>query len=359
MMRRPYTALDLFAGCGGLSLGMKKNGFKIVYANEKNSDAALTYTKNFPNVHVDIQDIRKINPAYLAKQINRKKVDVIAAGPPCQGFSTLSRRTENDPRNKMVRNLIKFVHVFKPKIIVIENVMGLLSMNDGRTIKRIVKEFENMSYHVTVRHLLACDFGVPQQRKRVFIIGTKKFIPPDELFPIKNGHAIVSVREAISDLSFLGINESSKTYKYKPRSQYQKWLKGEKKILFNHESPNHSTKIQKRFASMPVGSYGKKLKHFDTAKRDCYKLDPSKPSLTVNTLPEDLVHYKKNRIPTVRELARLQSFPDSFVFHGPRTAGGRQRKYSCPQYTQVGNAVPPILSQQVFKKIKKVLKKYY
>jgi len=295
----------------------------------------------------------------VAKKISRKTVDIIAAGPPCQGFSTLSKRNVNDPRNRLFKNLVKFVAEFKPKIFVMENVPGLLSMDGGKTIKKIKTEFEKQSYFVHVAKLSASDFGIPQRRTRVFVVGTSKQIPLNDLFPHKNGHATISVREAISDLDFLGVGKSSSKYKYKPESDYQKWLRGKSKSLYNHEAPRHSKKIQRRFSSMPKGSYGKHLKTFDSCKRDCFKFDPSRPSNTVTTLPEDFVHYKLARIPTVREIARLQSFPDSFRFMGPRTTGGSQRRLSCPQYTQVGNAVPPYLAEIFFRQMKKVIKKYY
>ncbi|MCE9651841.1 MAG: DNA cytosine methyltransferase [Nitrosarchaeum sp.] len=352
-------ALDLFSGCGGLSLGMERAGFQVVYANELNQDAALTYQKNFPDVLMDVCDIRKIEPDDVKRKIKSMKIDLIGAGPPCQGFSTLVKRNVRDPRNGLFRHLVRFVEYFAPKAFVMENVTGLLSMNKGKTIENICDEFESIGYHVAVDKLLASDFGVPQDRTRVFIIGTTKKIPRVELFPKKNGHARVSVKKAISDLSFLGIGEYATTYQRRTFSEYQVMMRNNCAVLANHESANHSERIQKRFMMIPPGMVAKKISGYDSGKRDCYKFDPSEPSKTVTTLPEDFIHYQQNRIPTVRELARLQSFPDDFVFLGPRTTGGAQRKHSCPQYTQVGNAVPPLLSQEVFANMKKILKKYY
>ena len=353
------NAIDLFSGCGGLSLGMENAGFEVIYANELNKDAAETYCNNFPNTIVDVGDIREINPEDVQKRIKKNNIDIIGAGPPCQGFSTLVKRNGRDPRNRLFRNLVKFVRHFSPKIFVMENVTGLLSMSSGNTIKKIQKEFEGIGYYVEIGKLLASDFGVPQDRTRVFIVGSTKKIPREELFPVKNGHARVSIKKAISDLAFLGIGEISTTYCQKPRSDYQRLMRNGNKILANHESPKHSEKIQKRFMRIPQGTNAKKVKGYDSGKRDCYKFDPSEPSKTITTLPEDFIHYEKNRIPTVRELARIQSFPDDFVFYGPRTTGGAQRKNTCPQYTQVGNAVPPMLSEALFSNLRKVLEKYY
>ncbi len=353
------NVIDLFSGCGGLSLGMERAGFNVVYANEKNEDAATTYRKNFPHVKMDVGDIQGIEPIDARKKIGKVTIDLISAGPPCQGFSTLVKRNGHDPRNRLFRNLVKFVDYFSPKMFVMENVTGLLTMNDGRTIKKIQEEFEDVGYHVEVGKLLASDFGVPQDRIRVFIIGSKKKIPKDKLFPKKNGHAKVSVKNAISDLAFLGIGEKSTTYRRKPDSDYQEVMRNGGKELANHEAAMHSERIQKRFMMIPQGMDAKKVKGYDSGKRDCFKFNPSKSSRTITTLPEDFIHYEQNRIPTVRELARIQSFPDDFVFHGPRTTGGAQRKNTCPQYTQVGNAVPPILSEALFLHLKKVLEKYY
>lgn len=357
MMRR--AAMDLYAGCGGMSLGMKNAGFDIVYANEINPDAASTYKRNFPSVHIDVEDIRNIEPETVSKKIKLKRIDMIAAGPPCQGFSTLVKRNGRDPRNRSFKNLVRFVEYFQPKIFVMENVSGILSMGHGRTITKIKNEFEKLSYNVYIETLLASRFGVPQDRKRVFLVGTKKKIPKEELYPKLNGHSSVSVKEAISDLAFLGIGEAAYKYRCRPRSGYQLNMRGTKKRLYNHESSKHSKEIQKRFARIRIGTHGRNNGHFDSRKRDCYKFHPSFPSLTITTLPEDFVHYSVSRIPTVRELARLQSFPDNFVFEGPRTTGGDRRKASCPQYTQVGNAVPPLLAEEVFKNLRKVLARYY
>lgn len=357
-MKKP-KAIDLFSGCGGLSLGMERAGFEVVYANELNEDAAKTYRNNFSSTHVEVCDIREINPKDVQRRIKKNSVDLIGAGPPCQGFSTLVKRNGRDPRNGLFRNLIRFIEVFSPKMFVMENVTGLLSMSSGRTIKKIQEEFEDAEYHVEIKKLLASDFGVPQDRTRVFIIGSKKEIPRDELFPMKNGHARVSVKKAISDLAFLDAGETSTEYRRKPRSDYQYAMRNGSTILANHEAARHSERIQRRFMMIPQGMVAKKVRGYDSGKRDCYKFDPSEPSKTLTTLPEDFIHYEKNRIPTVREIARLQSFPDDFVFHGPRTTGGLQRKNTCPQYTQVGNAVPPLLSEALFSNLKKILKKHY
>lgn len=355
LLNSKHVAIDLFAGCGGMSMGMENAGFAIAYANEMLEHPALTYSTNFPSTEVEIADIRKTDPVQVSKKIGRKKVDVIAAGPPCQGFSTLGLRDENDGRNRLFKQIIKFVEFFQPKFVVMENVVGLLSMKKGKTIRSVCQKFEKCGYSVSYDTLVASDFGVPQNRTRVFVICSKKNIPKEELFPKPNGHAKISAEEAISDLAFLGVGSSSVKYLTKPQSDYQKLMRHKTRKLNNHHSPKHSRKIQERFSSIPNGTSAHKLDSYDSDKRDCYKMDPLLPCRTISTLPEDIVHYSRNRIPTVRELARLQSFPDSFIFLGPRTTGGLRRRFECPQYTQVGNAVPPMLAEAVFRHIRELM----
>ena len=184
---RKHVAIDLFAGCGGMSMGMERAGFAVAYANEMMEHPALTYRTNFPSTKVEIADIRKTDPTQVSKKIGRKKVDVIAAGPPCQGFSMLGLRNEDDERNKLFKQIIKFVEFFQPKFVVMENVVGLLSMKKGKTIKSICRKFEKCGYSVRYDTLVASDFGVPQNRTRVFIVCSKKKIPVKNSFRNQTG----------------------------------------------------------------------------------------------------------------------------------------------------------------------------
>jgi len=354
------NAIDLFSGCGGMSLGLEGAGFNVLYANDINPDALKTYRHNFPKVLVECSDIAKVDPRDVKKRLGGKKIHVISAGTPCQGFSTSGRRNPNDPRNKLFKQLLKFVQVIKPEMFVMENVSGLLSMEAGNAFYRVTKSFEDAGYHVVHKMLSAADFGVPQNRKRVFIVGTKNRARISEILPYAKTRKPVTVKDAISDLEFLDVNGKALQYRRKPRTSYQKMMRRRTSTFIqNHESARHSTMVQRRFSKIPCGMYGRDvLGNLGTRKRDCYRLNPNSPSNTVTTLPEDFVHYSKNRIPTVRELARLQSFPDSFVFLGPRTTGGRRRKHECPQYTQVGNAVPPLLAKEVFMCLKRTIKKH-
>lgn len=343
-----------------MGLGLKTAGFSVLYANDLNSDALKTYSHNFPLVLTEKGDITKIDPQDVKRQLRGKKIHLITAGIPCQGFSTSGKRNPEDPRNKLFKQLLKFVKVIKPEIFVMENVSGLLSMQEGNAFEKIKNHFMTEGYHINYKVLSAIDFGVPQNRNRIFIIGTLQNIPENEIFPRVKKKLPITVKEAISDLAFLGIGEKGTRYKVEPKSPYQRMMRTRSPIIHNHQSSRHSEKIQKRFAKIPQGQDGRRvLKKSGTRKRDCYRLSPQKPSRTVTTLPEDFVHYSKNRIPTVRELARLQSFPDTFIFLGPRTTGGDSRRYGCPQYTQVGNAVPPLLAKAVFSNLLSVLQKHH
>ena len=354
------TAIDMFAGAGGMSLGLEKAGFRVIYANEVNRDAAETYHRNFPHVNLERRDVREIDAKYVQKKLAIRDVDLIVAGPPCQGFSVAGRRNPKDRRNRLFEEVLRFVEVFQPKIVVIENVVGMLSMAGGKVVAEITNNLRELGYFPHIRKLRASNYGVPQNRERIFIISCTLDIPEQELFPAPVARRI-SVEEALSDLEFLGVNEKALGYVCSPASAYQKLMRqNAPSIIHNHESSNHSLSIQRRFNRILPGQNGSDvLDASETGKHTYFRLDPGKPSRTLTTLPEDFIHYSKNRTPTVREMARIQSFPDDFIFCGPRTTGGRGRKVSCPQYTQVGNAVPPLMAEAVFRTLNSVIGRHY
>jgi DNA (cytosine-5)-methyltransferase 1 len=340
-------AVDLFAGAGGLSKGLEEAGFQIILANEKQKDAVLTYRFNHPKTKMIEGDILEIAESELIPAINGE-IDLIAAGPPCQGFSLAGRRDINDKRNALFKELVRIVSYIKPKMFLMENVKGLLSMDNGNVINSIVQAFTLEGYRVKTLVLNAVWFGVPQYRERVFIIGSREGMILSELkIPaIKE----TSVGEAISDLDFLENGQSSKIYRKEPESDYQVIMRqGLSQIsLKNHEATQHNNNVVERFSHFKEGQTMKDIpQEYQTKKLMMYRFDRSKPSRTLTTLPEDFIHYSQNRIPTVREFARLQSFPDNYVFLGPKSTGGLRRRKDVPQYSQVGNAVPPILGKAV------------
>lgn len=358
-MKGKYNAIDLFAGCGGLSLGLSEAGFNILYSNEINRTASETYKLNLVknrkhNTVVDVRDISKVKTEEIKKLIADKKIHLVAGGPPCQGFSMAGKRDIKDPRNKLFKEMLRVVKEIEPPLFLLENVKGILSMQKGKVIETIKESFEDLGYEVKIEVLKASNYGVPQGRERVFIIGTK--IGNGVLHPVPDTKEPVTLKQAIGDLEFLEAGEISDKYQEEPQTDYQRLMRKNSKDLHNHEAPKHSKQVIERFSLLKEGQTGKDLpESHRTKKQVLRRLIGDKPANTVTTLPEDYVHYSKNRIFTVREMARIQSFPDDYVFVGPRTTGGERRKHELPQYSQIGNAVPPLLAKKVGKHLIKCL----
>lgn len=361
-MKGKYNAIDLFAGCGGLSLGLSQAGFNILYANEINKDASDTYKENLVKkrkhkTFVDVRDVSTVLTSEIKTLTGNKKIHLVAGGPPCQGFSMAGRRDIDDPRNKLFKEMLRIVKEIDPPLFLMENVKGILSMGGGSVIKTIREAYTDLGYDVKIEILKASSYGVPQERERVFIIGTK--IGNGVLHPAPDTEKPVTVEEAIGDLSFLNANESSTIYKLTAKTEYQKTMRGNNTILHNHESSNHSEKVLSRFSSLKQGETTKDLpSDKKTKKIVLVRMSANKPSNTITTMPDDYIHYEKNRTLTVREMARLQSFPDGFVFLGKRTTGGKRRRTDIPQYSQIGNAVAPILAKKVGKHLIECLDLY-
>ena len=364
--------VDLFAGAGGISVGFTKAGFNVVAANEYNPVAAKTYAYNHPETCLIVRDIYelKAEDVYQNTKLSEGKTDVLVGGPPCQGFSMAGKRNANDPRNTLFRQYLRLVSELQPKWVVMENVPGLLSMQGGKVVDEIITSFHDLGYAITPRVLNSADFGVPQIRHRVFFLGNrvgKQISFPNathmnntkylRIFP-EDVNPYVTVGEAISDLKYLGIGEGEEEIDYSNNyeTNYQRKMRHGAKKLYNHVSSNHNENIQKRFSTVKKGGGMKSVpEKLRTKKTVLYRFDDKLPSRTITTLPDDYIHYSLNRIPTVREMARIQSFPDSFRFLGHRTTGGDRRKLDCPQYTQVGNAVPPLLAQALAEHLIKIM----
>lgn len=331
-----------------MSLGLKSAGFKILYANEINKSAAATYRYNFPDVPLEVKDIRHVSAKGLYERLGRPRVEVIAAGTPCQGFSVAGKRKAGDSRNQLYKEVLRFAKVFRPRFIVLENVVGMLARRNRGITRAVMKGFRRIGYHPRMKVLTASHFGVPQRRKRVFVIAGAEAIPRSELFPKGYGKT-VRVSAALADLAFLRSGEDACEYRLPPRTAYQRRMREGSKMLHNHQSTEHSAEIQRRFRSIMPGT--RHPTWGATRKQTHFRLHPSRLSNTLTSIPEDSIHYRQSRGLTVREMARLQSFPDSFEFLGPRTTGGERRKRESPQYTQVANAVPPLMASAVFGKL--------
>lgn len=401
--------IDLFAGCGGISLGLINAGWEGFFAIEKTRDAFKTLEQNlilgktvpnfkWPNwLKCEPMTTLQLLENYTDNLKDYKfKVDLIAGGPPCQGFSFAGKRNVDDPRNLLTEEYIKIVKIIMPKFIFLENVKGYKSefknsnnIDDRKKIYADIfkDKIEILGYKVFTKIVKASDFGVPQTRQRFILIGIRNDLKinkdifkileqllPDFLFKknLKFGKN-TTTKQAISDLETSknilvpwheNNNFNQIKYKNKKLTNYQNLMR---QGIKNNISPNslrlanHSEKTLEKFnkilSNYPKGKSLSKieLELLGTKKRSFTPLHPDQLSKTITTLPDDLLHYSEPRILTVRENARLQSFPDWFEFLGKYTTGGKLRKIEAPRYTQVGNAVPPLMSEAIGILIKKLI----
>lgn len=345
-----YKMIDLFAGVGGLSLGFENCGFQVVLANEYDASIAAAYTKNRPNTKMIVDDITKLPIDYTFGEY-KGKVDLIVGGPPCQGFSQKGqRKTINDPRNFLFKYYVDVVSTVQPMYFVMENVPNLLTAENGYFKNEIVTLFSELGYAISAEVLCASDFGVPQNRRRAFIIGKRTNGRPVK-FPQKLCHR-TSIWDAISDLAYLESGEGSEVqnYRFPAQSDYQVLLRKESTLLYNHVATKHSPVALERLAMIPPKG-GKEFLPKEHLTKSIYsgtwcRMDADDISVTITTrfdTPSSgkFTHPYLNRAITVREAARIQSFPDRFHFYGTKTS----------QMKQVGNAVPPMLAEAVAKAI--------
>lgn len=352
------NVIDLFCGCGGLSEGFKLAGYNIVGGVDFNAPAIETYNRNFKKSKGICCDLLEMDKSIIKKTFgNLERIDVIIGGPPCQGFSAANRyKSEgDDPRNKLFFEFVKFVDMAKPKAILIENVRGIVTSNNGYAKDRIYEIFEERGYSVNHRILDASDYGIPQRRLRNFFVMLKGDIKFD-FDSISKSNNQVTVKEAIGELYFHENNNSDEPFilEERPTTTFQKYLRAKDNGVPNHEVRYPASKVQERISYVPQGGNWENVpdslwpndrnnRHSSAYKR----LSENEPSCTIDTgnNHSNYFHPLYNRIPTVREAARLQSFPDEFVFIGNRSE----------QYRQVGNAVPPLLAKVIAEQIRKVI----
>jgi DNA (cytosine-5)-methyltransferase 1 len=367
MRKKKNTLIDLFCGCGGISLGFQEAGFSVI-AGLDNWEAAMeTYKNNFPKAKKYYGKIEKIDPLKMLESLSLGvgELDVLVGGPPCQGFSLAGNRKQDDPRNNLVYKFIEFVKIMQPKAFLMENVLGILSMSGGRVKKDILDRFKEIGYKVDVKPLYAHHFGVPQMRRRVFFVGNrlKKTIvwPETTHYEDKKGKTkrlfsketkpFVTVGEAISDLPLLEKEKGQEIMDYMvgAKSPYQGKMRASSKKLYNHVASNHSEQTKKVIVYVPEGGnwrdLPKKFQNIRSYSNTWRRLHSKAVSVTIDCGHRHHFHYKANRVPTVRESARIQSFPDRFRFFGSKTS----------QFAQVGNAVPPLLVKAIAKEIKKII----
>lgn len=308
------TFVDLFAGCGGLSCGLQLAGLMGVAAVEYKESASITYARNFshPVIYGDItQESTKARLyAMVEEATGGRGVDIVAGGPPCQGFSMAGKRIIDDERNKLYREFVEVVAYLKPRFFVMENVVGIKSMAGGAIIRRIISDFERLGYSVEMKVLNACDYYTPQLRKRIIIIGNRIGVRNLHPAPLLQPEEYMTVWDGIHDLSFAPENRE-----------------------FSQEYTKHGAEKVERISHLLPGEKLSK-KYNGTLRRLCW----DKPSYTVtysNGNPD--IHPERNSVLTIREMARLQSFPDEFRFYGSKEEQG----------VMVGNAVPPNLGKAI------------
>lgn len=327
-----YNILDLFSGAGGFSLGFSQiDDFNIRISIDNNTKLSETYIKNFTDVHHLDRDILSFSDDEILTLNNQHHFDIIIGGPPCQGFSiagNIGRIEKDDSRNNLFLGYVNFVKIIQPKIFIMENVANLITHNKGQTIKDIIQYFKDHDYQLQVKVLNASDYGIPQHRRRVFIVGTKQnnntFVfptPLDSLTP--------TIKDAINDLPPLENGESS--------------------CIPNHSAMNHSEQMLKKMSYLKDGEGRERIPlHIRPKSGDIRKYvryNSLQPSFCITGDMRKVFHYSQNRALTCRELARIQTFPDDFIFYGN----------SINIQQQIGNAVPPKLAYQIAKQVKDYL----
>lgn len=370
------NSIDLFSGCGGMTLGFGWAGFNSVLASDIDENCEKTFATNFPEIPFLCGDLSEFTKDEFDKIISGKEIDVIIGGPPCQGFSLANKKrnkVSEDPRNKLFYEFVKTINWYNPKSFVMENVKGLLSMESGQVIKQIQNEFENagkFGYDVRTKVLKASDYGVPQSRERVIIIGIRKDLELVPKFPPKKYEKEVTVEEAISDLPKINAGEGEEKLNYasKPTNDYQQFMRKNSKKVFNHIAMRHTQRLIERFRAIQPGknlldvweTHGAVQRGNPNEKskvkfsQNNLRLIAKKPAPTIAaSFQSNFIHPFLDRNFTAREGARLQSFPDDFIFEGMRTKMSWEKGLS--QYQQIGNAVPPLMAFEIAKTLKRVL----
>lgn len=385
--------IDLFAGCGGLSLGLHKAGVEGLFAVEKNPDAFSTLRYNliqqnghfnWPDwlevAHIDINDIIDEKRNHLIAL--RGQIDLVVGGPPCQGFSMAGQRKKNDIRNKLMNSYIEFIQLVQPEMIFFENVhgftVGFKNKKDSKKkglpySEKLVKSLKKEGYNVSTKMIIMSDYGVPQKRSRFILFGIKDGNPDNFFTELENrrqefldtkGYSMpVTVLDAIGDLVRSNGTVPSPDSKgflngvYGGAiSNYQHLMRQDvtdDNIPDSHRFARQSDKTKKilkelmKVSDIAIRVTPKQNLVEGLKKRGVTPLKEQSICPTITSIPDDFVHYSEARIMTVREHARIQSFPDDFEFKGKYTTGGKLRKVDVPRYTQVANAVPPIFAEQV------------
>lgn len=372
------TSLDLFAGAGGMTLGLKNAGINTIGAIEIDRFACESFSANFPGVPIYNRDIHSFERDEIINLFDG--VDLITGGAPCQGFSVSgpSQYGIIDERNSLIMEFFRFVSILKPKFTIFENVKGILNGKMSPTQKALdtyINAMKEIGYQSKIYLLQAADFGVPQYRQRVFVLsGLDSPLFPDSILGGFEGEENwVKIRDVFGDLPIIEAgegHEEATPYHSEPLSEYQRLMRENSSSVYNHVAMKHTKRLIERFSKIPQGGSlldvpsefgqrqrnGNKLDVKQRYKTNNQRLDPDKVSKIVTaSFQSTFVHPYLNRNLTAREGARIQSFPDNFIFKGPRTLmsksllirENREDEIGLSQYNQIGNAVPPLMAQKI------------
>lgn len=300
MKETKYNVIDLFSGCGGLSLGFEMAGFKVNLAIDNWEDALVTYRYNHKGTNTLNADLLQLDPKEIEENYNLHNISVIIGGPPCQGFSVAGKRIIDDDRNKLYKSFVRFVKHFQPKAFVMENVPNILSIGDGVVKNAIIKDFSELGYTISYKVLISSDYGVPQNRRRAIFVGlrNKKYLFPDPTVTEKT-----TTYEALSDLPEDTVDDGA-CYPVSPLSDYQKVMREGTERLYNHQITIHTPETQRIIAMVPDGGNYKCLPQEMWSLRKVHiawtRMNSHKPCFTIDTGHRHHFHYSYNRIPTVR-----------------------------------------------------------
>ncbi|MBN2575232.1 MAG: DNA cytosine methyltransferase [Deltaproteobacteria bacterium] len=380
-----FTAIDLFSGAGGISLGLHAAGFDVLLANDWDVASARSYRRNFPKTPFIEEDIRKVSGRRILAKAKAapREVDLLVGGPPCQGFSIIGARVVHDERNDLFRDFLRIGEALKPRCMVIENVTGLATLAQGAIMREILDGFRQLGYTAGFAELLAAQYGVPQMRWRMVFVGFRKDLSiepsmgfpkpthgsrgigeliPNCTIPAGDMNGFITTREAIGDLPPVGPGKLVPEYTGRPRSAYQHEMRsGLTTELYNHYAPKLSPKNMARISALKEGQDWRDLPRelLPEGMRRALRKDHTRrySRMTWSGVPRSIItrfrdpksgeytHPEQDRTISIREAARIQSFPDRFAFEG---------SYS-EQYDQVGNAVPPKLAAAIALEVKRCL----
>ena len=375
------TAVDLFSGAGGISVGLGDAGYDVLLASDVDSACARTYRRNFAGHQFIEGDIRELTGQQVIREtgLRRGDLDVLVGGPPCQGFSIIGSRVEMDPRNDLFKEFLRIGGELQPRAMVMENVPGMATLGGGSILRHVVGGFEAIGYRVSFAELLAAQYGAPQMRWRMVFVAFRSDVDvpmnvgfpkpthgrraigelvPNCTIPPADTKGFITTREAIGDLPAIASGEEGREYRGRPTCQYQRRMReGAGPELHNHYAPKLSAQNLERLAALSAGQDWRDLpiellpEGMKRAKRKDHTRRYSR--MTWDGIPRSIItrfrdpksgeytHPEQHRTISIREAARIQSFPDRFVFEGSHSE----------QYDQVGNAVPAILAEAIGREV--------